>query len=76
MRRIAVVERPSVKFEYISFKDYKKMMEESIKEWHFEKSGDGVIPVKGKYDPTNSNHVKKVDVLEIIDNGVKVKLKD
>jgi hypothetical protein len=43
---------------FISNADLKKLKENMITEWHFEKciGQRGIIPVKGKFDPTNPLH--------------------
>jgi hypothetical protein len=46
-----------VTIKQISNKEWNEMQKNSIKEWHFERSGDGVVPVKGKCDPNNPDHI-------------------
>jgi uncharacterized linocin/CFP29 family protein len=43
----------------VSRAEWKNIQEKAIKVWHFERSpsGRGVIPVAGKFDPTNPNHI-------------------
>jgi hypothetical protein len=41
----------------ISNKEYHDMLDHAIKVWHFEKRGDGVVPVKGECDPNNPDHI-------------------
>lgn len=46
--------------KFISNKEFDEIESKAIPfgEWHFEKFGRGVKPVKGKYDPNNPEHVK------------------
>lgn len=55
------------KIKQISNKEYHDMLDNAIpaKDWHFEWAGDGVKPVKGKYDPDNLNHVRIKDVISV-----------
>jgi hypothetical protein len=49
----------SVTISSVSRKELNRMLDQSIKIWHFERSSDGkgVVPVKGEFDPFNPNHI-------------------
>lgn len=51
------------KISGVSRAELKKMRDNAIKIWHFEKTDNGVKPVKGEYDPINPNHVRKNKVI-------------
>jgi len=57
MMRIPVIDFKS--YSTISRKEFKVIQNKAIKIWHFERShnGEGIIPVKGEYDPTNPKHI-------------------
>ena len=58
MKKIPTIDfkKPS-SYTTISRREFNEVKRKAIKEWHFEKSGSGVKPVVGKFDPTNPNHI-------------------
>ena len=44
-------------YSSITRQELNKIKEKAIRIWHFERLGNGVVPVKGEYDPKNPNHV-------------------
>ena len=46
-----------VTIKQISNKEWNEIQKNSIKDWHFERSSNGVKPVAGEYDPNNPNHI-------------------
>ena len=58
MKKIPIIDfkKPS-SYTTISRKEFDQIKREAIKEWHFEKSGSGVKPIAGKFDPTNPKHL-------------------
>lgn len=62
---IPIIRVTSPTLRFISNKEWDDMEEKAIPfgEWHFERRGRGVKPVKGKYDPTNPNHIRYEDII-------------
>jgi hypothetical protein len=50
---------------YIPKETWDDLTKNAVKEWHFEKCNGGVKPVRGKYDWTNTAHIKTSDVIKI-----------
>ena len=66
-KNIPVIKATSPQLVFISREKWDEMMSKSIPadEWHFERVDKGVIPVKGKYDNNNPNHIGVDDIIHI-----------
>jgi len=65
MKNVPIIRGGSTTIKFISHKEWDEMESKAIPfgEWHFERCGRGVKPVKGRYDPNNPNHVKYSSVI-------------
>lgn len=65
MDKIPIIRGGSATIRFITHKEWDEMESKAIPfgEWHFERYGRGVKPVKGKYDPSNPNHVAYSEVI-------------
>lgn len=64
---IPIIKATSPQLRFISQKEWDDMLHKAIPagEWHFEREGKGVKPVKGKYDNSNPNHIRVEDIIHI-----------
>lgn len=77
-KNIPVIKATSPQLVFISREKWDEMMSKSIPvdEWHFERVDKGVIPVKGKYDNNNPNHIRVEDIIHISHGGCSSFYKD
>jgi hypothetical protein len=48
--------KPTI-YSTTSREKWREMKKNAIKDWYFEKTGNGVKPVVGKCDPNNPDHI-------------------